>query len=135
MVRDGLGVVAGLLVWMFGFLVLAIALAQCWPAYAVHGREWTAQGVFTFTAAMATSNLVLWVLSEIGAGWIAGKIAKHRAALWVFAGLVGIYFIMLHFVLYWSRFPGWYNLGVVIPSVPAVLLGGNLAMNKIVPAH
>jgi hypothetical protein len=49
-------------------------------------------------------------------------------ALWVFAGLVGIYFIMLHLVLYWSRFPAWYNLGVVIPSVPAVLWGGKLAM-------
>ena len=33
-------------------------------------------------------------------------------ALWVFAGLVGIYFIMLHLVLYGSRFPAWYNLGV-----------------------
>jgi hypothetical protein len=43
------------------------------------------------------------------------------------AGLVAVYFVALHFVLYWARFPLWYNLGVVIPAVPAVLFGGKLA--------
>jgi len=45
----------------------------------------------------------------------------------VLAGLVGIYLAGLHFAFYWPRFPWWYNLGVVIPAVPAVLLGGKLA--------
>jgi hypothetical protein len=81
MVRGVLGVVVGVVVWMAGFLVLAILLAQLWPDYAIHARQWTRQGVFTFTAPMACCNIVFWVLAEITAGWVAGKIAKRRAAV------------------------------------------------------
>lgn len=127
MVRGILGVVVGAVSWMVGFYVLATVLAQAWPDYAIHGRQWMRQGLFTFTPPMACCNLVLWVLAEIWAGWIAGRIAKRRAAVWVLAGLLGIYLAALHLVFYWSRFPWWYNLGVVIPAVPAVLAGGMFA--------
>jgi hypothetical protein len=127
MVRNVLGVLAGLVVWAVGFFVLAILLAQLWPDYAVHGRQWNKENVFTFTAVMACCNLVFWVLAEMGAGWVAGKIVRRREAVWVLAGLLGIYLVSLHLVLFWSRFPWWYNLGVVIPAIPAVLLGGRLA--------
>jgi hypothetical protein len=128
MVRGVLGVVVGVVVWMLGFFVLALLLAQLWPDYAIHGRQWTQQNVFTFTPLMACCNLLFWVLGEIAAGWATGKIAKRREALWALAGLVGIYFVALHLVLYWPRFPWWYNLGVVIPAVPAVFFGGKLAI-------
>jgi hypothetical protein len=127
MVRSVLGVVVGAVVWMTGFFVLALVLAQLWPDYAIQGRQWTTQGVFTFTALMACYNLAFWVFAEIAGGWTAGRIAKRREAVWVLAGLVGIYLASLHFVLYWSRFPWWYNLGVVVPAVPAVFFGGKLA--------
>ena len=133
MVRGVLGVVVGVVLWAVGFYVLAIVLAQLWPDYAIHGREWMRQGVFTFTPPMACCNLVFWVLAEILAGWAAGKIAKRRAAVWVLAGLLGIYLAVLHLVVYWTRFPWWYNLGVVIPAVPAVLLGGKLAKSLRAP--
>jgi len=127
MVRSVLGVVVGVVAWMVGFWILAILLAQFWPDYAIHGREWMRGGAFTFTPLMAYWNLMFWVLAEIGAGWVAGKIAKHREAVWVLGGLLGIYLAAVHLVLYWPRFPWWYNLGVVIPVVPAVLLGARLA--------
>ena len=127
MVRSVIGVVAGAVAWMVGFWILAILLAQLWPDYAVHGRQWTREGVFTFTAPMAGCNLVLWLLAEIGAGWVAGRIARRGGAVWVLAGLLGVYLALVHLILYWSRFPWWYNLGVVVPAVPAVLLGGKLA--------
>ena len=127
MVRSVLGVVVGAVVWMVMFYVLAIGLAYLWPDYAIHGRQWVRQGVFTFTPAMACCNLALWALAELGAGWVAAKISNRRGAVWVLAGLLGIYLAALHFVLYWPRFPWWYNLGVVIPAIPAVLLGANLA--------
>jgi hypothetical protein len=127
MVRGIAGVVVGAVVWMLGFFALALVLAQLWPDYAIHGRQWTSQRVYTFTPLMACCNLVFWVLAEIGAGWGAGKIAKRREAVWVLAGLVGIYLAGLHLVLLWSHFPWWYNLGVVIPAVPAVFFGGKLA--------
>jgi hypothetical protein len=130
MVRSVLGVVAGAVVWMIGFWILAVLLAQLWPDYAVHGREWTRAQVFTFTPAMACCNLVLWVLAEAGGGWVAAKIAQRREAVWVLGGLLGIYLAAVHLVLYWPRFPWWYNLGVVIPAVPAVLLGAWLAGSR-----
>jgi len=57
MVRSVLGVVIGAIVWAVGFLVLAQGLALLWPGYAVHGRQWMKESVFTFTAAMACCNL------------------------------------------------------------------------------
>jgi hypothetical protein len=127
MVRGIAGVVVGALFWMAGFYVLATMLAQLWPDYAVHARQWTRQGAFTFPPFMACCNLVFWVLADCGAGWVAAKIAQRREAPRVLAGLLGMYLLVMHLVLYWSRFPWWYNLGVVIPVVPAVLFGGRLA--------
>jgi hypothetical protein len=127
MQRSVLGVVAGGAVWMVAFFGLATLLAQLWPDYAVHGRQWMRAGLFTFTPAMACCNLALWALAETGAGWVTAKIARRAAAVWVLAGLVGIYLAAVHLLLDWARFPPWYNLGVVIPAVPAVLLGARLA--------
>jgi hypothetical protein len=130
MVRSILGVISGAVVWAVGFFVLAEGLALLWPGYAVHGRQWMREGVFTFTAAMACCNLVFWALAEIAAGWAAATIAKRRGAVWVLAGLIGIYLAAVHLVLYWPRFPWWYNLGVVIPAVPAVLWGARRAAKR-----
>jgi hypothetical protein len=127
MMRSVLGVVVGAVSWMVGFWILAIVLAQLWPDYAIHGRQWIREGVFTFTPPMAGCNLLLWALADIGAGWVAAKIARRPGAVWVLAGLIGIYLAAMHLILYWPRFPWWYNLGVVIPAVPAVLLGAKLA--------
>ena len=125
--RNVLAVVTGALVWTVAFYALATGLAQLWPDYAVHARQWLREGVFTFTAAMAGCNLTLWVLAELAAGWVAAKLSPSRAAPWVLAALMGLYLAALHLVLYWPRFPWWYNLGVVVPAVPAVLLGARLA--------
>ena len=127
MVRGVLGILAGAIGWIAGFYALGILLSVLWPDYAVHGRAFIREGVFTFPPAMACFNLLFWVLAEIGAGWVAMKIAKRREVVWVLAGLLGVYLAAVHLVLYWPRFPWWYNLGVVIPAVPAVLLGARLA--------
>jgi len=133
MVRSVLSVVVGIVVWMLGFWILATLLAHLWPEYAIHGRQWMKEGVFTFTPPMACCNLVIWVLAEIGAGWAAGKIPRRREAVWVLAALIGVYLVAVHLLLYWPRFPWWYNLAVVMPAVPAVLLGARLARPAIRP--
>ena len=127
MLRSVLGVLVGAVSWLVGFYALAIGLARLWPEYAIHGRQWFKEAVFTFTPPMAACNVVLWILAAIAAGWVAGKISKRPVAVGVLAALIGIYLSAVHLVLYWPRFPGWYNLGVAIPAVPAVLLGGYLA--------
>ena len=127
MVRNVLSVFVGAVVWMAGFFAMVSLLALSWPDYQTHGRAWTQEGVFTFTSFMAFFNLLFWVVAAIAAGWVATKIATRREAVWVLAGVVAIYLVVLHIVLYWSTFPWWYNLGVVIPCVPAILLGAKLA--------
>jgi hypothetical protein len=131
MVRGIVGVIAGAILWMLGFFVLALILAQLWPDYAIHGRQWTRENLFTFTPLMACCNLLFWMLAEIGAGLATAKIAKRREAVWVLAGLVAIYLIALHFILYWARFPWWYNLGVVVPAAPAIFFGAKLAKTQL----
>lgn len=125
LVRNTLALVAGALVWMVGFLALASALARLWPDYAVHARQWLREGVFSFPVAMACCNLGFWVLAEIGGGWVAARISKRSGPVWLLAGLIGIYLAAVHLGIDWARFPWWYNLGVVIPAVPAVLLGAS----------
>jgi hypothetical protein len=125
--RNVLGVVVGAIVWMAGFYALAFGLAALWHDYGLHGRDFFRDGSFTFTSPMAVCNLVFWVFAEIAAGWAAMKIAGNHKAVWVLAGLLGLYLATMHLVFYWSHFPWWYNLGVVIPSVFAVLLGSSLA--------
>jgi hypothetical protein len=127
MVRSGLGILVGAIVWMAVFYALTILLAASWRDYGIHGSEYINEGRFTFTPLMACFTLLCWVLAEIGAGWVVMKIARRREAVWVLAGLLGVYLAAMHLVLYWPRFPWWYNLGVVIPVIPAVLLGGRLA--------
>ena len=70
---------------------------------------------------------MLWVLAEVAAGWVTMKIALRREAVWVIAGLLLAYLACVHLLLNWPRFPWWYNLGVVLPVVFAVLLGARLA--------
>jgi hypothetical protein len=130
MVRSIVAIVSGTVLWMLVFFFLALILAQLWPDYAIHGRQWTRENLFTFTPLMACCNLVFWVLAEIGAGWAVAKIAKRREALWILAAVVAVYLFALHLIFYWSRFPWWYNLGVVIPAIPALLLGGRLANSR-----
>jgi hypothetical protein len=124
--RDFLAVIAGALVWMFGFLVLAQILVLLWPAYAVPARTWTRAGNYTFTAPMSLINASFWILVEMATGWLAAVIARRSRAVWVLAVFVMAYLCFLHLFYAWQRFPWWYNLVVAISSGPAILLGGRL---------
>jgi hypothetical protein len=127
MIRQVVAIVVGLVVWMVGFTTLAVGVAQVWASYGVHVRQWMDQRVFTFPPAAASCNLILWILAAVAAGWAAARIARNRRTVWILAALMALYLAALHLVLEWSLFPWWYNLGVVIPAVPAVYAGARLA--------
>ena len=127
MVRSVLGVVVGAVVWMALFLFLGISLAAVWQDYGVHGRNWFQERIFDFTPAMAVCNALIWILAEIGAGWLTVVIAKRREAAWVLAAVIGVYLAYVHLYQEWASLPWWYNLAVAIPAAPAVLFGGRLA--------
>jgi hypothetical protein len=118
------GVIAGAIAWMVVFYALAFLLAALWPDYGVHGRDWFERRAFTFTPAMACIGLAFWVLADFAAGWVAMKISGRRGVVRILAAILFINVAVVHLLLEWQRFPWWYNLGVVIPCVPAVLLGG-----------
>jgi hypothetical protein len=124
--RTVVAVIAGAILWMVGFLVLARLLVLIWPAYALEARIWTSTGAYTFTPAMSVCNALLWILAEIAAGWLAAVIARRPQAVWSLAVLVMGYLCFLHLYYLWPVFPWWYNLIVALASGPAVLLGGKL---------
>jgi hypothetical protein len=49
MIRSVIGVVLGVVFWLAAFYLLASGVAQLWPDYAVHARQWVKENVFTFT--------------------------------------------------------------------------------------
>jgi hypothetical protein len=126
MVRSVLGVVVGAIAWIVGAYLVAMALMLLWPEYAIHARHFRQDGSFTFTPPTAVGNLIIWVLGEIFAGWVVMKIAQRREAVWVLAAMLGLFLAYMHLIRAWSVLPSWYNLGVAIPPVAAVLLGGRL---------
>ena len=125
--RFAAGALIGIASWMIGFLALGILLAQVWPEYAIHGRAWMQEGVFTFTPPMAVCNLLFWAIADVLAGWLAAMIAGTGSATRIVALLLTGYLALMHFVLNWELFPWWYNVGVVLPAFPATILGGRLA--------
>lgn len=131
MTRGVLGVLAGVLVWMPAFLILAQLPLAVWPAYAAAVEAYTSGARYEFTPAMSSLNALLWILAEVFAGWLAVVIAKRRGAAWVLAALLFVTMGFFHLYYYWDRYPWWYNLSVVIPVVPAVLLGGRLARTRV----
>jgi hypothetical protein len=134
MVRAVAGVIVGGIVWWMGFWGVAIAVASFWPAYGVAGRELMTGGAGTFTTTMYAFNVLLWVLAEIAAGWIAVVVGRRRESAWLLAAPLMVFLCFMHLYLEWARFPGWYNLAVALLSGPAVLWGGRLAARFVRPA-
>jgi hypothetical protein len=98
-------------------------LGVLWPAYAAHGRTFFEQDLFTFPPRMAVFSLLFWVLAEASAGWVSIRIARGMPAVWLMGVLMWGYAMAEHVVFDWPRYPAWYNLGVVIPLLPAVWVG------------
>jgi hypothetical protein len=123
-VRTLFAVLAGAILWMVGFFVLAQILVFIWPAYALPARIFTRTGAYTFTPLMSIFNASFWVLAEFAAGWLTAVIARRPQAVWALAVLVMGYLCVVHLYYVWNELPRWYNLVVALASGPAVLLGG-----------
>jgi len=127
MVRSALGILCGGIVWQAAFLILAQLLIWVWPAYAAAARSFVNTHTFEFTPAMAGLNILYWILAEICAGWVTVIVAKRREPVWILAALLLVYMSVMHFYVFWTSIPWWYNIIVVISVVPAVWLGAKLA--------
>ena len=73
---------------------------------------------------LATSTLF-----SIPAGWVTAKLAKHDPARHVvYLIFWGLLMGVLSAVMSWGRIQWWYQIGLIILWVPAVLLGGRLGV-------
>ena len=116
MVRGGLGVLGGGIVWYVGFFVLAQVPYQAWPAYAEAARFMFEQDDLShFTTPMLFLNWAVFIGTGTLAGWLSRRIALNRIAPLV-VGLVWlVYAVVNHYWLVWNELPDWYNL--IVPFV------------------
>lgn len=135
MLRAALGFLAGAVLWMPAFFILAGLGNWIWPEYTTHAQAWFEQSAFTFPAPMAAYNAACWAVSEVLAGWVAVAVGRRRQAAWALAAVAALYLSLMHLVLYWPDFPWWYNLGVALVAAPAVLLGGRVAGRFVRPVE
>jgi hypothetical protein len=126
-IRTILGIIAGAALCNFGFVGLALGLAQLWPAYAVHVNTYQQEQLFTLTPVMAVSTVLLWIVAAFAAGFVAMKIARNWGAVQVLAALVMADAVRIHLILSWATFPWWYNIALVLLFGPAILLGARSA--------
>ena len=135
MIRALLGLLAGVIVWMPAFFLLAGLGNLIWPEYTTHAQAWFEDDVFTFPAPMAAYNAVCWAAAEVLAGWVAVAVGRRRQVAWTLAAVLALYLGVLHLYWYWPRFPWWYNVAVALAAAPAVLLGGALAGRFVRPSR
>jgi UPF0716 family protein affecting phage T7 exclusion len=121
--RNILGIIAGAALCNFGFVALALGLAQLWPAYSGHVQVYREQNLFMFPPLMAASTVLLWMIAAFAAGFAAMKIAHHWFAVLVLAALVVGDTVRIHVILRWADFPWWYNVALVVLFGPSILLG------------
>lgn len=126
--RPILALVAGYLGWVVGFWAPAIALATAWPAVREPARMAFEEGRYdVFSTPMLVSFQLLWVLANGTAGLVTRLVSRRRPEVWVAAALLLAYFVYNHFWFVWGVMPDWYNVLVVVLTVPSVLTGDRLA--------
>lgn len=118
MLRILLAIVVGLVAWFIigtcGLLLMRVS----WPAYAA------VEEAMTFTLPMQLLRLAVGVLSSIGGGWLAARVAKGNwRAAWGLGALLVLIFIPIHYQL-WDKLSIWYHLTFLLTLAPIVGLSG-----------
>jgi hypothetical protein len=122
--RSVLAVVAGYAVWTVAFWILIFLLALAWPALRDAGVVFFEQGRYDiFATPMLVAFQFMWPIANAAAGLVTRLISRRQLEVWVLAALLFAYF---HLWALWDELPVWYNVVVVIPVVPMVLVGGLL---------
>ena len=114
------GIAAGLVTWLVIAALLNFAMGAAWPGYV------GAEPAMTFDLGMQIGRLVNGALYSLGAGFVAGWIAKGSAKpVLVLAVLLLLLFLPVHYRL-WDRFPIWYHLTFLASLIPFTLMGARL---------
>ena len=114
------GVVAGVASWLVTATVINLGARLGWPAYAI------VEKTYEWSFAMQVARLSTGVLSSIGAGYVAARIAPaSHAALWT--GVVMVLLSLPTHYINFAEMPLWYHAFYLLTLAPFVLLGQRLA--------
>ena len=126
--RTILAVIAGLVVWWIAFYASLAAFVVAWPALYEATKPALANGDFSqLTTPMWLLFLSMYLWVDPLAGGIAAVIGKTRTAMWIVAGLMGLYAAYMHYYMLWDVYPRWYNVLVPISIPPLMYVGARLA--------
>jgi hypothetical protein len=124
MLRNILGVIAGLLTWGVSVTLCNRLMRFGWPAYAL------AEPSLHFSLAMLLARLVMSLVASVAAGWLAARVANRNGkAAWSLGLLLLLLFLPVHYSL-WDKFPAWYHLVFLLTLAPLIGFGGSLAQGN-----
>jgi hypothetical protein len=120
MVKNIIGVVAGLAVWMIVVTIAGFILRVSWPEYA------SVASAMTFTLPMMIARLSIGALATIAMGSVTAVIARSLIAKLMPGIIMLVLFIPQHMML-WQKFPVWYHLTFLLSLVPLTWAGAHFA--------
>ncbi len=118
MIKVILGILAGIIGWVFVGFVGLLTLRISWPDYA------NAIDDFAFTVPMLLARLVVGFLSSFAAGWAVFATSKNMKVVWCWGAVFLLYACYMHFVVLWSNFPVWFHFSYITTLLPVIILGG-----------
>ena len=120
MVKNIIGVVTGLVVWMIVATIAGFILRVSWPAYA------SVASAMTFTLPMMIARLSIGALATIVMGIVTAVIARSVIAK-LMPGIVMLLLFIPEHVSLWQKFPVWYHLTFLLSLRPLTYAGAHFA--------
>jgi hypothetical protein len=127
-VRNFIGVVTGLAVWVAIAFVAGFIMRQAWPAYV------SVADAMTFTLPMMIARLSIAAVATIVMGFVTACITQSAVARLIPGLILLILFIPEH-VMLWDKFPIWYHLWFLLSLVPLTYAGNRIAAAVIRQHH
>src|SRR6185503_3830562 len=124
LVKNAIGVVAGLAVWIAVVAVAGLIMRSSWPAYA------SVADAMTFTLPMMLARLSIGALATLAAGWVTAALAPRPLLVRVIPGIILLAVFIPQHIALWHTFPIWYHLTFLLSLVPLTYLGGLQGLRK-----
>jgi len=124
LVKNAIGVVAGLAVWIAVVAVAGLIMRSSWPAYA------SVADAMTFTLPMMLARLSIGALATLAAGWVTAALAPRPLLVRVIPGIILLAVFIPQHIALWHTFPIWYHLTFLLSLVPLTYLGGLQGLQK-----
>ena len=119
MLRNILGVVAGVVSWLIVAIICGFIIVASWPEYVA------VADAMNFTLPMMIARLSVGALATVSAGFLTALIARANIAPLITGVLLLIAFVPQHMML-WDKFPIWYHLTFLLSLVPLAYAGGRI---------